>query len=74
MAHRARSRRPRKPAPAPSRPQLLEANETVHKLFFKAQVDRNEFTGAAKTCIIPDIVLSSKLFPARLASPSPALR
>lgn len=67
---------------------LLEANEAVHKLFFKAQVDRNELTGetdpvvklidfanperntfhainqfrvdtpgAAKTCIIPDIVL-----------------
>ena len=67
---------------------LLEANEAVHKLFFKAQVDRNELIGetdpvvhlidfvhperntfhainqfrldtpgAAKTCIIPDIVL-----------------
>src|SRR4051794_38114839 len=24
---------------------LLEANEAVHKLFFKAQVDRNELTG-----------------------------
>lgn len=37
--------RPARPDPASTQPHLLEANEAVQKLLFKAQVDVNELTG-----------------------------
>ena len=46
MADRAPAGRPaRRHLPPPGKRSLLEANEAVQKLLFKAQVDRNEVTG-----------------------------